>query len=226
MTEMSQGHIRSVVASAAADTSPDVREQSTQADLPPEFVEAFVRGVKDFNPVMASEMVEAGEVQAKASEFHLVITSNMSKSEQADLTALVFGDLATVSMVISEIQRAGIDMSGFASVRDLRKALRSRAFKRYAKAKAKTAQDELEALYEMEHTRKARAEEIRQKRIENALIIRDCKERMAARERYREELVRELEFAQTERPALLEKELLVAHEELAKILGEDETSHQ
>lgn len=224
MTEISQGQIRSVVASAAA--SSDERGQSAQADLPPGFVEAFVRGVNEFNPVIANEMAEAGEEQVKASEFYRVITANMSKSERAELTALAFGDLATVGMVISEIKKAGIDMSGFADFRDLRKALRSRAFKRHAKAKAKIAKAELEELHEMERVRKARAEELRKKKSDNDRIIRECKDRMAARERYREELVRELEFARTERPALLEQELLSAREELAKVLSEDETNHQ
>ena len=161
---------------------------------------------------------------AMASMLHRMITANMSNSEMTELTARAFGDLATVSMIISEIKKAGIDVSRLATGYDLQKALRSRAFKRYSKAKAKTAEIELEKLYEMERVRKARVEDLRQRKLENDRIIRGCKERMAARELHREELVRELEFARTERPALLEQ-LRIAREELDKIQSEDKKTN-
>ena len=208
---------------SAAHDHPTGQTLTGSGDLPEGFVEEFVRGVREFKPFVADEMVEAGTSQIQASNFHAALMENMT-AEHPELSARIFGDLAAASMVILEVKKAGIDLSETTTKRGFQRAIRSREFKRYLKAEAKAARAELKEIAEREKARQQEEEAISKERMGLEQAIRECNireynERIAARAIQRAELERELEFAINERPAILAKELEEARAELARIEG-------
>lgn len=129
-------------------------------ELSIEFVDRFIAVFDKHDPVVADAMVKSGTATDQTLTFYNALKEHMSTSDFAGLTADAFENIVASSLVVVEIERAGIDIVSLDTQDDVLRALRSRRFKRYLKAEARKARAKLKELGKRRRTREARMEEL------------------------------------------------------------------
>ena len=147
----------------------------------------------------------------------------MDESEFAALTAQEFGNLAAVGMIISELDEAGISVSDCRTQSDIKRAVRSRAFRRHLRNKKKVALKRLKEIDQKLSEHAPSIENLNQERLDNEKLIRECDANIHSKEqsvKEKEQKIKELEsqieWARNERPEQLAENLQKARENLEK----------
>ena len=226
MSEMSSNHPMEFLLSKPPPAAYRRQKPRPQVDkeLPTEFVDRFIAVFQKYDPVVADKMIESQTAPDEALTFYKALQGQMSASDLAGLTADIFENLVANGLAMVEIKKAGIDVLSLETQHDVLRALRSRQFKRYLKAEARTARANLKELRKRQRTREARMKELAAKkqgindvsaRVRETLS--DLNESIAKKELVIEEIKEEKAYlTQNWPPPELVDKLKKAQDELAR----------
>lgn len=185
-------------------------------ELPPGFNEEFARGLSEYDPAMVYRMSET-VIKSKAIALYNKLRDHMDESEFVLLTAQEFGNLVAAGMAIAELDSAGIEVANLKSDHDVKRAVRSRDFKRHLRTKQKIARKRIKEIDQKRREDDRAIEEIKSRISKNEKIIRESELNIDSKDKELSQLTRKIEAAKNDRPKQLAEELQIARDELENI---------